>query len=130
MGNQHTGKMWHPDEDKKLAELFPRTDTKELVDVFGCSVKTIQNRSHRLGIRKDPKWLAEFKRNLAIASYAKAGNSGFKKGNTPWNAVSYQKDSRPRKNSVFTGHGFQDIQVVPGGRIVTHKISDVHRRAV
>ena len=127
--NQHTGKVWSKEEEWKLAELFPRTDTKELMDVFNCSVKVIQNKAHKMGVRKDQVWLAEFKRKLAISSYEKSGNSGFKKGHTPWNAGRQeQKDSRPRKGAVFTGHGFQDIKTVPGGRIITHKISDVSAR--
>ena len=126
--NQHTGKVWHPDEDKKLAELFPRTDSKELQSVFNCSLKVIQNRAHRMGIRKDPNWLAAFKSELAKQSYAKMGNSGFKHGHLPWNAGIYQKDQRPKMDSIMTAHGFQDVKVVPGGRIITHKISDVNKR--
>lgn len=148
MGNQHTWKVWHPDEDKKLAKLFPRTDTKELVDVFGCSVKVVQTRAGKLGIGKDKEWLKKFKSDLSKAAYERGCNSGFKNGNKPVNY--FQKGNKPwnfgkrtvdysvplngvaaeirKPGSELTWNGYQYVQTVPGGRVINHRISDVSRR--
>ena len=134
MSNQYSGKTWHPEEDKKLADIFPITDSKDVAKVFECSVKVVQNRAHRLGLKKDPVWLKSFKSGLAKAIYAKGGNSGFRKGNdghgfgfqkgnVPWNAR--QKDDNqevpvPIKSGILTGNGYQFVKEVPGGRVVQH----------
>lgn len=133
MINQHTGKVWHPDEDLRLAELFPRNDSNEVAKVFNCSVRVIQNRAHRLGIRKDPVWIANFKRELAKANYEKArqsgtekgndGRFGFKKGHKAWNAgnrIDAQEDDFSVKERIPTCHGYQVVKEVPGGRVVQH----------
>ncbi len=122
MQRPRTWKIWLPEDDKKLAEVFPRTDTKELAEVFNCSIKTIQNRAHRLGIRKDPDWHKEFRIKIAKEKYENNGDNFFGK-RCPTD------EHRPKWNSILTGHGFQTIQVVPAGRIITHRISDVSVRA-
>jgi Zn-dependent peptidase ImmA (M78 family) len=121
MGNQHTGKVWHQDELKKLAEMFPRTDTNELAKVFNCSVKVIQNKAYKMGISKDPTWHKEYRRKIAQEAYKKSGERAFgKKGNMDIH--------RPKKGHVLTKTGFQEIKTVPGGRIIRHMISDVRVR--
>lgn len=134
MSNQHTGKVWHPDDDKELARIFPTNDSSEVAKVFNCSVRVVQNRAHRLGIRKDKVWLAEFKRKIAQESYEKACNSGFKKGNdghgfgfkkgnVPWNKINpddEDEETPSRKRGIPTGHGYQVVKEVPGGRVVQH----------
>jgi Zn-dependent peptidase ImmA (M78 family) len=118
MGNQHTGKVWHQDELKKLAELFPRTDTNSLVEVFNCSVKVIQNKAYKMGISKDPTWHKEYRRKIAQEAYKKSGERAFGKKEK-------MDIHRPKKGHILTKTGFQEIKIVPGGRIIRHMISDV-----
>jgi hypothetical protein len=122
MQRQRTGKTWLPEEDKKLAEVFPRTGTKELAEVFNCSIKTIQNRAHRLGIKKDPVWEKEYRIKIAKERFDNYGDQLFCKCNTD--------EHRPKQDSILTKHGFQTVQVVPAGRIITHRISDVSVKTI
>jgi hypothetical protein len=122
MQRQRTGKIWLPEEDKKLDEVFQRTETKELTEVFNCSIKTIQNRARRLGIKKDPDWEKEFRIKIAKEVFENYGDKFFDKWKTD--------EHRPKKDSILTGHGFQTVQVVPAGRIITHRISDVSVKTI
>jgi hypothetical protein len=123
MKRQRTGKIWRPEDDKKLAEVFPWTVTNELTEVFSCSIKTIQNRAHRLGIKKDPDWEKEFRIKLAKERFENYGDQFFGKRNPT-------DEHRPKKDSILTGHGFQTVQVVPAGRIITHRISDASVKTI
>jgi hypothetical protein len=122
MQKQRTGKIWLPEDDKKLVAVYPRTETKELAEVFNCSIKTIQNRAHRLGIKKDPDWEKEFRIKIAKERFENYGDQLFCKCN--------QDAHRPKQDSILTGHGFQTIKVVPAGRIITHRISDVSVKTI
>lgn len=122
MQRQRTGKIWRPEEDKKLAEVFPRTGTKELSEVFNCSIKTIQNRAHRLGIKKDPDWEKEFRIKIAKERFENFGDQFFRKLKTD--------EHRPKQDSILTGNGYQTVQDVPAGRIITHRISDVSVKTI
>jgi hypothetical protein len=122
MKKQRTGKVWSPEEDKKLAEAFPRTVTNELTEVFNCSIKAIQNRARRLGIKKDPDWEKEFRIKRAKEVFENYGDKFFAKWKTD--------EHRPKQDSILTGHGFQTVQVVPAGRIITHRISDVSVKTI
>jgi hypothetical protein len=116
MQRQRTGKHWSPQDDKKLSEVFPRTETKELEEVFNCSRKVIQTRARRLGIKKDPDWEKEFRIKTAKERFENYGDNLF---------CNWKKDEhRPKKDSILTKHGFQTVQVVPAGRIIAHRISD------
>lgn len=127
MGNQYTGKIWTQEEDIYLAKVFPTTDSAELVEIFCCSLKVIQNRAFRLKIFKDKKWLRQFRKAKGMESYKKGRVKSFSAGHVPWNKGS--GTSRPKKTSTLTGNGYQDVQTVPGGRIIVHRISDETRRA-
>ena len=123
VSGQHTGKFWLPEEDEYLTKFFPITDTKKLVSVFNCALRTIQNRAHKLGIRKDPKWKSESARAIAVANYAKLCNSGFKKGHKAWNAgnrIDAQEDDFSVRERIPTCHGYQVVKEVTGGRVVQH----------
>lgn len=121
-------KVWSNEDLTILRHKFPTTITEDLEPILGCSKYSIARKAGELGIKKDPRWLTINRR----AAAKKDGVTCFKNGNKPWNykgnTNEEHKDSRPRAGSVFTGHGYQDIQVVPGGRILTHKISDVSVR--
>ncbi|MGH8373260.1 MAG: HNH endonuclease signature motif containing protein [Gammaproteobacteria bacterium] len=51
-------KVWAPAELKKLRKLYPDTKTDKLVDIFGCSVRSIYRQAKTHGITKSAAYLA------------------------------------------------------------------------
>ena len=47
-------KIWTPEEDNSLIELYPKTSKEELASFFGVSLTAISQRAHLLGVRKEP----------------------------------------------------------------------------
>lgn len=91
---------WTYDMLFMLRKYFPCTDTNEVADMCGVSVRTVWRKAVELGLKKDPRWIEEKNRRghfyARIAN--KGGNSGsFKKGTRSFPAGEFKKGQLPVK---------------------------------
>lgn len=86
-------KKWTPEENKKLAKLYPDKPNSELAEIFGVSLHQIKGKAQRMGLRKSHDHME------------RSSLGQFTKGMTPWNkgvsympkndATRFQKGMRP-----------------------------------
>lgn len=91
---------WNNDMLYMLRKYYPITDSNEVADMCGVSLRTVIRKAKELSIKKNPRWIIEKnRRGLFFAKIAnKKGNTGqfkkgvhsfpdgeFKKGNLPHN---------------------------------------------
>lgn len=91
---------WTYDMLYMLRKFFPSTDTNEVADLCGVSVRTVWRKAVELGLKKDPRWIEE--KNRRGQFYArivnKGGNSGsFKPGVRAFPAGEFKKGHMPAK---------------------------------
>ncbi len=73
------GQEWTPKEDRRIIELYPNCNTKELAKELGRSYKTVLNRAYFLGVKKSKAFLQKQGEKLKASGKAHR----FKKGHTP-----------------------------------------------
>lgn len=146
-------KPWEPWEDSFIRKCYPVTLNSELAEVLGRTVSSVQNRSIKLGIKKDAVFLREntrfFKGHVPankgkkMPYNANSARTQFKKGTIPPNTVSVgtevvdaygylkrkvsdRKDIPAKKNWKFVHHIVweQHHGEVPEKHIVVFKNGD------
>lgn len=86
-------KKWTPEENKKLAKLYPERSNSDLSEIFGVSLHQIKGKAQRMGLRKSQDHME------------RSSLGQFTKGMTPWNkgvsympkngATRFQKGNKP-----------------------------------
>ena len=112
-------KHWTENEIAELGRIYPTEENRILALKFGCSSDVVKNRARRSGYKKDSVW--QHNRKVETdrenqKSLQWANNQEFLK-------------RQARQGAQETGQGFQTIEVVPGGRKIIHRMSDVARRS-
>jgi len=74
-----------PEHKATLIKLFPRTKSKDIAEIIGCSVCTINHQAAKLGLRKDPVFVTETARILALSLEESGKKFRFQKGSVPPN---------------------------------------------
>lgn len=95
-----------------LRKHYARTQNKELADMFGCSIHTIENKSFSLGLKKDKDFVLEVSRENMQRITQLGMSHRYKKGSIPQNkgkkqteymskdAISRTKATRFKKGSI------------------------------
>lgn len=103
-------KKWTPEENKKLAKLYPDKPNSELAKVFGVTIHQIKGKAQRMGLRKshdhmESSTLGQFTKgmtpwNKGLSYIPKDSGTRFKKGNKPhtWKPVGSISNRSGRKN--------------------------------
>lgn len=112
-------KAWSLADYETLAQLYPTTENSELSEMFGRTVTSIKHAARNCGVKKCPVWM----HNERVRIGTENGKLSAWKENQVCNA----RAMKPGR--TLTGSGFQDVVMVPGGRIIRHCISDVKRKA-
>lgn len=63
---------WTYDMLYMLRKYFPCTDTNEVADMCGVSLRTVWRKAVELGLKKDPRWIEE--KNKRAQFYARLAN--------------------------------------------------------
>lgn len=95
-----SAKLWTPEEEALLRELYPHNLTEELVPIFGRGQRAIVSKAHKLGLHKTPE------------ARTKCNSKGlFKKGMTPHNKgrkwdewMSKEGQEVCKKTQIYPGH--------------------------
>jgi hypothetical protein len=77
------GRPWTPEAIARLRELYPRTPTKRLARLFKRKAYNVAQAAHRLGIHKDPAFLAA--QGRAQAQHPRMVATRFQPGHVPAN---------------------------------------------
>lgn len=92
-------KKWTPEENKKLAKLYPDKPNSELAKIFGVSMYQIKGKAQRMNLRKshdhmERSTLGQFTKgmtpwNKGVSYMPKNGGTRFQKGRKPhtWKPV-------------------------------------------
>jgi len=76
---------WHPDEDDVLRMLYADTPTDAIADQLGRSPSSTWQRARKLGLEKDPAYLASEAAGRIRRGDHRGRLAGFKKGHVPAN---------------------------------------------
>jgi len=77
--------VFSPEQEATLIRLFPRTTSKDIANQLGCSIFSVIHRATKLGLKKDPEFVRDTNRQLAL-SLAESGKAfRYKKGSVPAN---------------------------------------------
>lgn len=74
-------RFWSAEEVAQLRQDYPRTLTSEIAARMGVTVGQVFHKARRLGVPKDPAFVAETKGRLIAAA---GQGSRYTKGNVPW----------------------------------------------
>lgn len=77
-------KIWTQAEVEQLIKLYPDADTKELAKSLNCTIRQLQGKAYRLGIKKTPEYLSIYGMRINRENDIGA-KTRFKNGSTPWN---------------------------------------------
>ena len=103
-------KKWTPEENAKLAKLYPDKSNSELAEIFGVSIYQIKGKAQRMGLRKSHDYmerssLGQFTKgmtpwNKGLSYMPKNSGTRFKKGNKPhtWRPIGTISHRSGRKN--------------------------------
>lgn len=89
MPNKHRPKSrrpWAPWELEFLRRHYATTQNLVLARVLDRHISSVNNRGLKLGLRKDPAWIAETARQRALEPDHGGASTRFAKGNVPWSA--------------------------------------------
>lgn len=89
---------WTKDMLDYLHRHFATTINEELAGCVGVSVRTLIRKARELGLRKDPRWLAELfdahRKEAHVVSRRKGYPGGFKKGEHAYPAGEFRPGHR------------------------------------
>jgi hypothetical protein len=78
-------RYWSAAEDALLCEHFPHETTAMTARRIGCSVQRVNNRAHRLELRKSAEYLATPDSGRLLRGIRRSPGTEFRKGQVPFN---------------------------------------------
>lgn len=78
-------RKWTPDEERRVRESYPNTETKLLAAEFNCKESQLHALARKLQVLKSKEFLSEFFRKSAENARKAGINSRFKPGHNTWN---------------------------------------------
>jgi len=78
-------RKWTPDEERRVRESYPNTETKLLAAEFNCKESQIHGLVGRLGVRKSKEFLREAGRKNSENTSEAAIKNRFQKHHNTWN---------------------------------------------
>ena len=79
-------RLWTPEEDAILLNLFPDHRSSEVAERLGRPLVSVCQRARRLGLRKSPVFLASNASGRIQKGERRGAATQFHPGNRPWNA--------------------------------------------
>ena len=76
---------WTDTDRATLRALYPEFSAAECAAAIGCSVSSINNQAHALGLRKSREWIAARARERTMRPGHGSRAGQFRPGLTPWN---------------------------------------------
>lgn len=117
-GKRTGGRAWTDDEIETIQRLYEKTSNDELSELLSRTVESIKHAANKLRLKKCPI----FKN----AERVRVGKENMKSRYWKENHISSSRINKPGR--TLTANGFNDEKLVPGGRIITHTLSDVSMR--
>lgn len=86
MGRLTARRVWNPEDDERLKQLYPRTLTRDIARELGRTVPQVERRAIKhLGLRKAPGYMSQVARAELEERRERGKASGFKPGHVSWN---------------------------------------------
>lgn len=78
-------KRWTPEDDRRLAALYPNHSTAAIAEMMNLTIPQVYNRAYVLGVKKDASLIAELARKNSLKPNHGGRKYQFKKGHIPQN---------------------------------------------
>lgn len=114
------GIAWSQADLDDLKASYPTTLNSELATRYGRTIEGIKHAALKVGVCKTPEFLHNQR--------AEVGRENMRVRAWKENHISSLRTMKPGRK--ITQYGYSDEQTISGGRIITHRLSDVHKRAV
>lgn len=109
-------KIWTLEEDRKLAEIFPRMHNRIVAEEMGRSYGSVVSRAGTLGLKKDPAYIHDLLMMEAQKLKKSGYESRFRKGQPGMNkGKKMSKEVRERVSLTFFEKGHKPWNTRPVG---------------
>lgn len=99
-----TRHIWTSDEIATVRRLYADLSAADCADHLGLSIKQVQHKAHKLGLKKSPEWIAERSRAAMQDESHPAHRSRFTSGHATWNkGISFDAGGRSAETQFKHG---------------------------
>lgn len=78
-------KVWTPNEDERLRNLYPQAQAEICAAVLHCTTEQVWARAKRLGLKRPREAIADLARQRTLEPDHPGRRHQFRRGQTPWN---------------------------------------------